>query len=109
MTDPLSTVDCPHGLDPRWCSLCLHGPPPRAAQEPRISSCRSCGEEIIWGVFPKTRKKMPVNADPCPGRGSITIDGFDADDKPVLVARAKGTGEYVSHFATCRQAKTWRR
>lgn len=68
--------------------------------------CFSCDGRVIWK---KTRdgKKMPVNADPVPS-GNVVIEGEYAR---VLTAHEivdwKGD-RYVSHFAVCPKAKTWR-
>lgn len=50
--------ECTHGLEPAWCTLCLHGPPKRdtrpyrkgPAFEARYESrCIGCGEGIRPG------------------------------------------------------------
>lgn len=91
---------CIHDLAPGTCTICLHGPTPRGP-ELRESECRSCGAGVIWGINPKTGKRNPLDAEPVPGRGNISLDGFDDEGTPVLVYGAKGSGCYVSHFSTC--------
>ena len=52
-------------------------------EEDNQSECRSCGEPIIWCTTAKG-KKMPVDVP--------------EDDAPT-----------TSHFATCKDADTWRK
>lgn len=47
------------------------------------AECRSCGEPILWCITARG-KKMPVD--------------MPADDEPT-----------TSHFATCKDAGTWRK
>jgi len=56
-----------------------------------IEHCRSCNAEIVW-LKTKLKKHIPVNAD------TVKDDGQEFD--PLV---------HVSHFATCPQAKRWRK
>lgn len=65
--------------------------------------CRSCGAAVRW-VLTSTGKRMPLDLDP-QENGNITLDESG-------MASVGKTGEgprYVSHFASCPQAKNWRR
>lgn len=64
--------------------------------------CRSCDAEIEWAENTVTHKRMP----------------FDAPIVAVKTASEQGSGRAIetvdttvtkSHFATCPQAKQWRR
>lgn len=102
-------TECIHGLTPASCTICIHGPTPRDVElTPKTTTCRSCSASVFWGVNPKTGKRNPVNAEPAQG-GNITISGWDDEGTPELTYGAKGSGPYTSHFATCEQAKDWRR
>lgn len=39
-----------------------------------VSSCRSCGADIVWFENPKTGRKMPVNAESVDRKGRIAFD-----------------------------------
>lgn len=55
-------------------------------------TCRSCGAAVVWTVTAAGRR-MPMDANP-------TLQA-------ALVGPPQPT--YVSHFATCPQAETWRK
>ena len=67
------------------------------------AECRTCNAPVIWVQSASTGKRMPLNRDPIPG-GTYQIDerGF------AHVDRSQPTGR-ISHFATCPNAKTWRK
>lgn len=64
-------------------------------------NCRSCGVEVVW-VVTEAGKKMPVDAKPTE-KGNLLLENGVAR----YVEAGKGT--HVSHFATCAQAKGWRK
>lgn len=72
--------------------------------------CRSCGAPIRWA---KTRqgKAMPLDANPTPtGNVVISPDGAARVLTRKQVEQGGIVGDrYVSHHATCPQAKQWRR
>lgn len=80
-----------------------------------ISTCRSCPEHIIWTTSVTTGKRMPVNAEPDPDRGNVLLlSGNDGPESRVLtaaevMARPTRGGLYLSHFATCPNARAHRR
>lgn len=67
-----------------------------------MGTCRSCGASVIWAKTAKG-KSMPLEAVP-PSEGNVRVnkDG-------VAEYGAKGSGPYVSHFATCKDAPLWRK
>jgi hypothetical protein len=82
-------------------------------------ACRSCGAAIIW-VKTETGKAIPLDAEPTEG-GNIIINvlggGIEvAHVETVTETKARfdcpipaGRVAFVSHFATCPQANTWRK
>lgn len=77
--------------------------------------CRSCGAEIVWGTNVTSRKPMPVDAAPSP---IGNVSRYDAADGPrfVVLTRNKAAAMraarqplYLSHFASCPDAKAWKK
>lgn len=74
-----------------------------------MSTCRSCGARITW-LETDGGKKIPVDEDPVPYGNIVVIGGMahvigtrDVSELAFVEPR------YRSHFATCPQAKEWRR
>jgi len=73
--------------------------------------CRSCLAPIVWVRTPAGRA-MPVDPEPVRVRRDAEGTGTYVDPH---VGTFRGTPSengdpaYVSHFATCPQAKTWRK
>ena len=77
----------------------------------RVTTCRSCGEEIIfaphWGA-PQGRL-MPIDARPAEGGNLAVIDGV------YVIVRDRGNAQrwqdslHLSHFVTCPKATQHRR
>ena len=68
----------------------------------RLGTCRSCGAPIEWATVAASQRAMPFNPpivllpalawdDIAPGVGCVDME------------------KTVSHFATCPQAKQWKR
>lgn len=80
-----------------------------------MSACRSCGAPIIWATSTETGKRMPVDEAPDPERGNVLlVSGNDGPETVVLTraaiaARPNRNRLHTSHFATCSDAKGWRR
>ena len=77
-----------------------------------MSKCKSCGATIIW-IPTESGKNIPCDPKPIPYKedssGSLTLV---TNDGRVIRARMDITSDalgYVSHFATCPDAKSWRR
>ena len=79
-----------------------------------IRACSSCGAAVIWTTT-HNGKRMPVDAEPVEDgnvrlrqEGDRVVAEYPGKEHPGLfddVDRAR----YVSHFATCPQAQSWRR
>jgi len=71
-----------------------------------MARCRSCGAPIIWALT-KSGKPMPVTRR---DGGNVELEPVSDDPSDGFTARIvpDGCGAYVSHFATCPQAKRWR-
>ncbi len=75
--------------------------------------CKACGTEILW-VETDARKPMPLNPEPSPA-GTIRLWGERSEKATVLAAlelsAARNHAEplFVSHFATCPEADSFRR
>lgn len=92
----------------------------RPATEP--SKCRSCGQDILWCVWPRSGKRMPVDAvadnrPPSKGgdiwltlhggeRGELRAEKVDPGAAPEVLATRN---RYTSHFATCPNAAMHRK
>jgi len=84
----------------------------------RLSRCRSCNAEIVW-CKTEAGKMMPVDAVPDFEKGSIVlrpqppvVGGKQAPPlaiQHVSSAQMPDDDLYTSHFATCPDAKKWRR
>jgi hypothetical protein len=65
-----------------------------------IGRCRSCGVYVHWAKTAKGRPHPLSAVDP--GTGNVAIrDGL-------AIFGAPGTGNYISHFASCPEAASWR-
>lgn len=64
--------------------------------------CKSCGAEIFWRTTPNGRQ-IPIDTQKTIG-GNIVLIGETSCE----VTRP-GAGEYVSHFASCPNAKKYRK
>lgn len=77
------------------------------------TSCRSCRAPIRFVSMTGSRRAMPVNAEPNAELGSIEImaDGLAQalTGEALWNARQAGRDLYVSHFATCPRASSFRR
>ena len=77
-----------------------------------MSRCRSCQTEIVWAET-EHGKRMPVDAEPDPERGSIVLREREGE-APLAIAGVgpeafPGEPLHSAHFATCPDAKAWRR
>lgn len=78
----------------------------------RVGNCRSCGAEVVFRLMP-SGKTPPYNYPPepcevCDGRGMITVSGRYRDETPKCTACYGEGKKWVTHFATCPQAKKWK-
>lgn len=75
-----------------------------------MDHCRSCGAPIRWTISAKGRR-LPIDPEPSPD-GNITLEDRGQYREPRAVAhtvKAPDVVYYISHFATCPDAKKWRR
>lgn len=82
-----------------------------------MPTCNSCGAAVIW-VVTLAGKPMPVNAKPVDD-GNLVLEEVDGGPetrhRTILQARAveplldTEKSKYVSHFATCPNAKEHRK
>lgn len=70
-----------------------------------IKPCTACGEQIFF-IKTKKGKSMPVNAEIVTSDGNKLLWVDEATGFKKLEAGRKG---YESHFATCPDAKRFRR
>jgi hypothetical protein len=79
----------------------------------RRTTCESCGAAIIFAVTPRA-KNMPVDAEPT-ADGNVQLVSHGPDVPPLArvltVAQQFGKKGTLrrSHFASCPDAKSWRR
>lgn len=76
--------------------------------------CASCSAPVIWTVT-HNGKKMPVDAEPADNgnirlrqEGDRMIAEYPGREHPGLF-EDPDQRRYLSHFATCPQAQSWRR
>lgn len=77
----------------------------------KTSPCASCGAPVVWTIT-KAGKRMPVDAERVPN-GNILLYEVGAEihcqvGLQVQTDRAYRLGRFVSHYATCPQADSWR-
>lgn len=79
----------------------------------RDPRCRRCRAPIRFALNRKSGQTLVFNAEPDPDRGNTVLfaDGtceVKANDA-AQIARSFGDELYLSHFATCPKAETFRR
>lgn len=78
-----------------------------------MSTCKSCGAEIIWRYNETSGRKMPIDAEPSEdGNIMLHADGLAAHVVPrgtIAEVQSLGIGLHRSHFASCPQADAHRR
>lgn len=70
------------------------------------AKCNSCGAAILWART-ATGAAMPIDAQKDLA-GNVSLKWID-DGQPIATVGAPGSGHYVSHFATCVNAKSHRK
>jgi hypothetical protein len=78
--------------------------PKRDCRQP--SKCRDCGAPILWVTWPRSGKKMPVNAEPKPAPYGQILLGYRPAENQLIAEmshgrNAQGRKLYESHWATC--------
>jgi len=78
------------------------------------TTCKSCGMPILW-VKTRSGKAMPCDIKPIRFRiddSAQVLERFVTKNGDILFGARDSTGNlegYISHFATCPQADTWRK
>lgn len=72
-----------------------------------------CGALIIWTTNVTTGRRMPVDAEPVTHGNVVLVSGNDGPESRVLTRdeverRPTTSGLYLSHFATCPVAQSFR-
>lgn len=75
--------------------------------------CQKCGKEILWLAHHQTRKANPIEAEPAKN-GNLVINREKgiyrfATPNEIEVAKLNNKNLYISHFATCEHAKSFRK
>jgi hypothetical protein len=79
-----------------------------------LRKCRSCGAAIYWVTMVPSMKPMSLDAKPAPGGNIERRKGKNPNSRRwygrVIPAADRELFAllYVSHFATCPDAKKWR-
>jgi hypothetical protein len=81
-------------------------------EAPAPAECRSCRARIVWAVT-EAGRRIPLDAEASPTGNLAQVEAL-ADGTPVVAfldpeAPEPEAGRYLSHFATCPNAKEWRR
>ena len=72
--------------------------------------CRSCGANILWARSAKTNALMPIDPDPVEnGNIVLSADGLATTLSGDLWETMHSGLRYISHFATCPNAKEHRK
>lgn len=81
----------------------------------KMSRCKSCGEEILWGRLTGSDRRIPLDVPGPQTAGNIVRVGAARDSGgPVIRYATKadpapaGAETYISHHATCPDADSWR-
>lgn len=84
-----------------------HEPHSPTSEVMRATSCQSCGAPIKW-VVTEAGRNMPIDAEPSEKGNLLLIDRYvrfvktrEREDRDVPL--------YISHFATCPDARAWKR
>lgn len=75
--------------------------------------CRDCGAAMIWAKWQDSGKGIPLNAEPDPDDGNLrlhadgTVERLSGGD--LTAARVDEEDLYLTHFATCPHADSFRK
>ena len=75
----------------------------------KVAQCSSCHAEIIWALTERG-KRMPVDANPVPAGGNVTLQDNGSGSPIAVYAKGPVPGpRYLSHFVTCPSANKHRK
>lgn len=81
-----------------------------------MTVCKTCKAPVLWARNIVTGKMQILDATPDQAKGNIIVDprGHEPrcqilDRDATAAARGRGDALYLSHFATCPDAATYRR
>jgi hypothetical protein len=78
------------------------------------AKCRSCQAPIRWVLLASTDRRAPINPEADPD-GNMYVHHWEGDMPVMEVAASRAAVPrnvplaYKSHFATCKDAATWRK
>lgn len=73
-----------------------------------MTRCERCGAEMFFAESAASGRRIPIDKDPVPG-GNLAIGAEGTRLTALYVTPEPGTIRYVSHFATCKFAKEFRK
>jgi hypothetical protein len=85
---------------------------PTDVDERSRPKCRSCGASLLWVIMRGTGRANPLNPEPSPNGNIVLTDRVATNGSPIATAAAAPNSDqvrYVSHFATCPKAKSFRK
>lgn len=75
-----------------------------------MTRCKTCLAPIFYAIVASTGKLIPINAEPSIDGNVIIREGNNSGKSYAKVTKKEDPEAiYVSHFATCGQAKKWRK
>ncbi len=75
-----------------------------------MSTCRSCGAAVVWVTAAKSGKSLPLDAQSTPtGNLVMCTDGASGRVRAADMLDGPAIPRFTSHFATCPDAKEWRK
>lgn len=72
-----------------------------------VSRCKSCGAAIRWYSTPRGTK-IPIDADPASDGNLVILAGVVQNAHADLFNGIPAGPRYISHFATCPNARKHR-
>ena len=78
-----------------------------------MTSCKRCGARVLFGRMQSSGKMAPFDASPSEKGNAVIVTPATENEPPIMRVLKKGEAangpRYVSHFATCPNAKDFRR
>src|SRR5262249_7934809 len=72
----------------------------------QASRCRDCGEDVLWIVWRKSGRRMPINPQPKPAPYGQILVVYRRQTNELIAEKVRGKTPagrrlFESHFATC--------